>query len=185
MSKKICIVIGDPVGHSLSPVLHNAGYEKLGIDNEFSYEARQIKPEKLEDFINSLRFSNIQGVSVTKPHKENVIPLLDKISDEAKAIGAVNTILVEDRELIGHNTDWLGATLSLEKLVGLKDKKVVLIGAGGTAKALAYSLSRADCEVTILNRTEEKASLVASKYGFKSGLLNNNDAILNAEIICN
>lgn len=183
--KNLCMVIGDPVSHSLSPDLHNAGYKKLGIDSEFAYEARPVKAEGLPGFINSIRSSNVRGVSVTKPHKEAIIPLLDKITDEAKTIGAVNTVVVNDGKLTGHNTDWLGAVLSLKNVTDLKGKKVVLVGAGGTAKAFAYGLSRESCEVTVLNRTMEKAEKLSRKYSFGYGPLNDMDSIKNADIICN
>lgn len=183
--KNICLVIGDPVSHSLSPALHSAGYTKLGIEDKFSYEARQVKPEDLAGFISSLRASNIRGVSVTKPHKETVMKFLDEITEEARDIGAVNTIVVAKNKLIGHNTDWLGATISLKKIVDLKDKKVVIMGAGGTAKAFAYGLNHENCKVKILNRTVEKAQALANKYGFLSGPLDDDEAIKNADIICN
>jgi shikimate dehydrogenase len=134
---KICMVIGDPVEHSLSPRMHNAGYRALGIDNEFVYVARKVKTDDLADFVKGVRAIGIRGVSCTIPHKIKIMKFLDEIDATAREIGAVNTVVNEKGKLKGYNTDWLGAVASLEETISLKNKKVALIGAGGVARAIA------------------------------------------------
>src|SRR5258708_1483752 len=121
---KINIVIGDPVEHSLSPQIHNAGYKALHIDDQYVYVASRVGVKNIEDFIKGVRLMNINGVSCTIPHKIAVMPYLDHIEDIAKKIGAVNTIVNENGKLYGYNTDWLGILLPIEKLTNLQNKTV-------------------------------------------------------------
>lgn len=182
---KRCLVIGDPIKHSLSPDIHNKGYKELGLDKDFTYEARRVKPEDIEKFIEEMKTGGIRGVSLTMPHKELVLPLLDSVDPIAEKIGAVNTIVQENGILRGYNTDWIGAVRPLEKITRLKGKKVAIIGAGGTAKAFAYGLTRAGCDVTIYNRTVEKAKQVAEKFDCKYASLQAAEEIGSSDIICN
>lgn len=182
---KLCLVIGDPVEHSLSPEIHNLGYELLGIEDEFKYDVKRVRTDEIADFISQVKSQNIRGVSVTIPHKEPILPYLDEVDPVARKIGAVNTIVNENGKLVGYNTDWLGVIKPLKKLVNLKGKSVAVFGAGGTARAFVYGLVEAGCDVTIYNRTVEKAKEIADKFGCKYADLKDAKAINKADIICN
>ena len=158
---KICGVIGDPIEHTLSPVMHNAAFEALKID--YVFLAFLVKATSVENAMKGMRALNIHGLNVTMPHKNAVIKYLDEIDPTAKTITSVNTILNKDNKLIGFNTDGVGALNALEQNgVKLKGKKVLLLGAGGAAKAIAYTLSQEADELTILNRTPKQATDLAS-----------------------
>lgn len=154
---KLCIIIGDPVEHSLSPVMHNAAYKELGIDDKFVFTGATVKPENLEDTVKGVRAMGIRGLTCTIPHKIEVMKYIDEVDVTAKQIGAVNTVVNENGKLKGYNTDWLGVVNPLEKYTSLQGKKVALIGAGGAAHAMAYGVLKKGARLTIFNRTVEKA----------------------------
>ena len=136
---KIVGLFGYPVEHSLSPLMHNAAFRHLGLD--YCYVTFLVHPALLKDAVNGIRALNLSGVNVTVPHKENVIQFLDEVSGEASFIGAVNTIKNDNGRLIGFNTDGKGFMKSLtEENVIVKDKKVLIIGAGGASRAIGYHL---------------------------------------------
>jgi len=182
---KICMVIGDPIEHSLSPQMHNAGYEALGIDDQFVYVAAHVDVKNIEDFIKGIRAMNILGVSCTIPHKVAVIAFLDEVEDIAQKIGAVNTIVNENGKLIGYNTDWLGVLLPLEAKINLENKTVALIGAGGAARAVAYAVTCRGAKLTIYNRTHEKAQKLAKEFGGTSYPIEEIEHVKHADIIIN
>src|SRR5258708_15671825 len=161
---KICMVIGDPIEHSLSPQMHNAGYEALSIDNQYVYVGCHVALNNIETFIKGIRTMNIRGVSCTMPHKFAVMQYLDKIDPIAQKIGAVNTIVNEKNKLIGYNTDWIGITKPLEKITTLKNKIVALIGAGGAARAVAFAVTNSGAKLTLYNRTVKKAIEIAKEF---------------------
>ena len=136
---KLCAVIGNPVEHSLSPAIHNAAFQKLGLN--FVYLALRV--EDLPGAVAGMRaFGNLRGFSVTIPHKVAIIPLLDEVEPTAKLIGSVNTIVVEQGKLIGSNTDASGALRALkEGGASLKGQRVLLLGSGGAARAIAFALA--------------------------------------------
>jgi shikimate dehydrogenase len=142
-STKTYGLIGYPVKHSLSPLMHNAAFASLNINAE--YRLFEVKPQELEDFVNSLSQKNIFGLNVTIPHKETVIPFLDSVSEEAKLIGAVNTIKVSDNRLEGFNTDGEGFLKHLTADLGFdpQGKIICIIGAGGASRAVSVYLSQA------------------------------------------
>ena len=182
---KISMVIGDPIEHSLSPQLHNAGYEALQIDDQYVYVACRVGIKQIADFINGVRAMSIRGVSCTIPHKVAVMQYLDEIDEIAHAIGAVNTIVNEDGKLIGYNTDWLGIINPLEKIIDLKNKTVALLGAGGAARAVAYGVTKKGAKLLIFNRTFENAEKLAREFG---GIAYSQDALIKtktADIIIN
>ncbi len=167
---KVCALIGDPVGHSLSPVMHNAAFKELGLD--IVYVAFPVKADELEDAIKGARSLGLLGLNVTMPHKHAVIQYLDETDSTAKAMGAVNTILNERGKLFGYNTDGKGAMIALqENRADTKEKKMLLLGAGGAAKAIAFQAAQETEELVILNRTEEKgkqlAELLNKTFGTK------------------
>lgn len=161
---KICMVIGYPVEHSLGPKIYNAIYKVMGIDSEYVYIGCKVKIEDISDFLKGIRAMNIRGVSCTIPHKIAVLPYLDKIDKVANKIGAVNTIVNDNGILTGYNTDWLGATIPLEKITSLKNKHVAILGAGGAARAVAYGIIRKGGKVTIFNRTFSNAEKLAKDF---------------------
>jgi len=182
---KICMVIGDPIEHSLGPQKYNDIYKQLGIDDQFVYVACRVKISDVADFIKGVRAMGIRGVSCTIPHKVEVMKYLDKIDPVAGKIGAVNTIVNDDGFLTGYNTDWTGAVVPLERVTPLQGKTVALIGAGGAARAIAYGVVERGAELTIYNRTPEKAKQLAEAVGAKTGSLDKLDAIKGMEIIIN
>ena len=159
---KLYGVIGNPVRHSLSPVIHNNAFRRMGLNAAYL----AFKVEHLEEAIRGIRGMGLRGVSVTIPFKTRVIPYLDEIEAVAEKVGAVNTIVNERGRLVGHNTDWRGALEALEEKVDLKEKKVLLLGAGGAARAIGFGLRRKGCRVTIINRSREKAESLAKELGF-------------------
>ncbi len=151
---KICGLIGDPVEHTMSPVMHNAAFDKLSLD--YAYLPFRVKPEELPQAVSGLKALNATGFNVTIPHKVAVIPLLDELDPLAEKIGAVNTVVNDNGVLKGYNTDASGFLQALlEREVEPKSMNIVLLGAGGAARAIAYILSEWNARLTILNRREE------------------------------
>lgn len=166
--KQICTIIGDPVEHSMSPAMHNAAYDALGLP--YSYQAVQIKPDDLQQAVNAIKTLGVRGVSVTFPHKIAVMEYLDEVDEIAQKIGAVNTIVNTKGHLKGYNTDWEGAMRSIEEGISIKGKTAVVIGAGGAARGIAFGLLQREVDrLIILNRTEEKAQSLAGEIGCESG----------------
>lgn len=154
-------VIGDPIEHSLSPWMHNAGYVALGIDA--AYERFQVAPSHLAEAVEGLCALGFSGWNVTLPHKETIIPFLDTLTDQARRAGAVNTVKIHEGQRIGHNTDGDGFVRSVQgDINGFRGKKAVLLGAGGAAKGIALALAAQGMEVHILNRTPEKATALVA-----------------------
>ena len=156
-------VIGDPVLHSKSPVIHGAMLAALGLD--ISYTAHVVRRGELPDYLRWARDNGITGFNATMPHKEDLIPLLDEIDPAAKTIGAVNTVCLRDGKWAGFNTDSGGfiAALSHGLHVSPAGKTVTLLGAGGVAKASAYALAQAGAErVYVCNRTLARAQALCA-----------------------
>jgi shikimate dehydrogenase len=150
-------IIGDPVEHTLSPGMHNAAFDKLGLDH--IYVPFHVKAEELEHAINGAFALSIKGLNVTIPHKTEVIKYLDYLDIAAGLIGAVNTIEFGENGAIGHNTDGIGAVRAIEEVNSVKNKKVMILGAGGAARAISFQILLSGAEsLVISNRTIEKAS---------------------------
>jgi len=153
---KVFGVIGDPVEHSLSPTIHNAAFKHLGLNAV--YVAFRVRRENLVEAVEGTRSLEIKGLNVTMPHKSAIIEYLDEIDPIAEFVGSVNTLLNSDGKLLGYNTDGIGALKALkENHVDLNGKKLLLLGAGGAAKAIAFQLAPEVEELRILNRNGEKA----------------------------
>ncbi len=152
-------VIGSPIVQSKSPQMHNAAFQELAIDAVFS--AVEVRPRDLVDWVAMFRKEYGKGLCVTIPHKTAIIPLLDEVSEEAMAIGAVNVVVNRDGKLVGYNTDGDGFVSGLFSLGSAQIKaesNVLLIGAGGAAKGIYYALASAGfTRITITNRTIKKA----------------------------
>jgi len=159
---KVCGVIGDPVGHSVSPAMHNAAFKKLGLD--YLYLPFQVNKEEVNKAIDGMRALNIRGLNVTIPHKTTVIPFLDRLDPLAEKIGAVNTIVNDDGILTGYNTDATGFLQAmLEKEVNPEGKSIVVLGAGGASRGISFILAEKDNHLVILNRRLEKAEDLARR----------------------
>lgn len=163
-------MIGCPIAHSLSPVMHQAGYEAVGYAAD--YQKFQVSPEDLGDAVRGLKALGYRGWNVTVPHKEAILPFLDELTEEARLAAAVNTVKVQNGRLIGHNTDGLGFVRSLQEHMDLdENKKIVLLGAGGAAKGIAMALAPLGVELLVLNRSPERALELVNKikeYGGKA-----------------
>jgi shikimate dehydrogenase len=156
-------VIGQPITHSLSPLMHNAAFAAVGQKAHFTAFA----VDDLASAITGIRALGVAGVSVTLPHKTEVLKYLDWISPEALEIAAVNTIVNRQGQLCGYNTDVAGALNALVKKVDPAGKRVLIIGAGGAARALVYGAVKAGAEVVITNRSSERGLRLAKEFGAK------------------
>lgn len=164
---KLFGVLGDPVSHSLSPAMHNAAFKALGMDCE--YHAFRVSADSLYDAIYGACALGFGGLNLTIPLKEKALAIV-KPTALAKQIGAVNTVDFKNG-IVGHNTDGLGAKMALtENDVEIKEKKVLLLGAGGAARAIAFTLAAEGAIVTIANRTPERAFSLAKEVG-KAGII--------------
>jgi len=165
MTKRV-VLIGHPVAHSLSGAMQQAAFEKVGIDAR--YELWDRAPIALPDAIEEVRGDDFLGANVTIPHKERVVPLIDKLTEEAQATGAVNTLTREGRRLVGHNTDVPGFVVALDKLVGRQKmpRAAVVLGAGGGSRAVVYGLIRASFQrVIVFNRHLHRAEAMVRHFG--------------------
>ncbi len=160
---KLCGVIGDPIAHTLSPAIHN--YLAEVMDVNIVYMPLHVKSEHLQDAIKGAYGLQVQGMNVTVPHKQAVMESLAHIDEGALAIGAVNTLVRKEDGYHGYNTDWIGLGRALkDQEISLENKKVIILGAGGAAQAVAYLCGYENAaEVVILNRTHKKATTLAKK----------------------
>ncbi len=158
-------VIGDPVLHSKSPVLHGAMLSALGLDA--AYDARVVRRGELPDYLRWARNHGVAGFNATMPHKEDLLPLLDGIDPAARLTGAVNTVCLREGAWVGFNTDGAGALSALGEVLGFDPagSTVTLLGAGGAAKAVALALAEAGAErVRVCNRTLERAVELCARH---------------------
>ena len=197
-------VIGYPIGHSISPMFQQAALDHYSLDAR--YQAWEVVPQELAQFMQGLRSSGTLGISVTVPHKEAVMAHLDRIDPWATMAGAVNAVVYRDKELAGYNTDGLGFIRALEQDARFAPEgcNALIIGAGGSAKAVALALAgRGAAAITIANRTLERAQALANmlvqqeSFGAEKGLprvgavsLSNNDeaftrAVSESDLIVN
>ncbi len=158
-------IIGNPVRHTLSPAMHNAAFAELGLNNIYL----PFPVLDLEAGISGLKALGVKGVSVTIPYKEAVIPLLDSIENVAQQIGAVNTIEIKEVDgqkfVYGSNTDWLGANRALAEKIDLQGTQVVLLGAGGSARAIGFGLQQRGAAVILCSRTAARGQALATDLG--------------------
>jgi len=178
------LVIGNPIEHSLSPDLHNYWIKKNGINA--IYEKQKLNEDQLEQYISKVRDKKIDGINVTVPFKKIIIPYLDELSTEAKSTQSVNTIYQKDNKIVGHNTDIFGFRTSIEKTeYDLKNKEVLILGAGGVVPSIIFSLIKMKVsKIKISNRTKKKAENLKKIFKdleiIKWGDISNFDMIINA-----
>jgi len=179
----LTLVIGDPIAHSLSPAMHNAGYSAENLP--FVMAAAHVRAEGLPDALRGIRALGVRGLAVTMPHKISIIPLVDQLDPVAQAIGAVNTVVNTDGRLVGHNTDWLGIVTPLSRIAPIAGKRVAVLGAGGAALAAVYGCFSQGASVSIFNRTPEKAQSLAALCGGEVLPLSNSQKLSDFEVIIN
>lgn len=166
--KKAFGVVGHPIEHSLSPIMHNAAFRRLGLD--YRYEAYDVKPEGLEEFLKLRHTPPFGGLNVTIPHKVAVIKYMSHLDKLAELVGAVNTIKFESRRMIGYNTDCFGFIRALEETgETIKKRRILVLGAGGAARAIVYGCLLNSAEVVLANRTLDKAIQLAKEIKEKIG----------------
>jgi len=154
-------VLGNPVSHSLSPVMHNTALSEVGYNGV--YHAFKVKD--IGEAVSGIKALGIRGASITIPHKISVIEFLDELDDTAEKIGAVNTVINRHGVLTGYNSDCLGAIKAILEKTAIKDKNVVIIGAGGAARAIGFGIISQGGRITILNRTAAKGERLARHLG--------------------
>jgi len=184
---KICGVIGYPIEHTMSPVMHNTAFSKLGLD--YVYVAFRVKAAELSQAVAGMKALNITGLNVTIPHKVSIIPFLDKLDPLAEKIGAVNTVTNNDGVLTGANTDASGFLQALmDQGVDPAKKRVAILGAGGAARAICFSLAERGAELVILNRkleldwAEKLAAEISGAFNKEVPALELNEANLAATL---
>lgn len=182
---KQLFVIGDPVAHSLSPLLHQAMLDQTGA--AYRYDVRTVRPEELPAFVRWAKDGGCAGFNVTMPHKEAILPLLDEVDATAASCGAVNIVCIREGRAIGHNTDGTGF---LDSLAGQgfypQGRTVLLLGAGGAAKAVGHALAAAGAGRIIVcaRRLERAAALAAQLPDCGEGIVLAQDAIQQAAAVC-
>jgi shikimate dehydrogenase len=159
-------VVGDPVAHSRSPVLQRGFMAEAGVEG--TYEAIRVRAGELGAAVAALRAEGYGGLNVTTPLKEEAAALCDRLSPAAQALGAVNTLVFRPLEIFGANTDGAGGVGALEAALGdTRGKRVLVLGAGPTARAVVYALARAGADVSIWNRTHARAQTFAERFGVR------------------
>ncbi|CAF1665115.1 unnamed protein product [Rotaria magnacalcarata] len=187
LNKKLCLTIGDPVFHSKGPTIKTMSCQLLGISDEYSFIPYQTdlnidgEIAKLKQFIID---NNVAGMSVTMPNKQAVIQMCDEIDESTKFMNAVNTVAVKNGKLFGYNTDWIGVVGALKGVTNLDGKKIAILGSGGTTSATLYGLTKDTKNITVFNRTIEKAKNLAEKFGVNYDLIDNIN-VENFDIIIN
>ena len=177
-------VIGNPINHSLSPKLHNYWLKENNIDA--IYDKKKIEEKNLQTIISEVKEKKINGINVTVPFKRAVIPYLDKLSPEAEQTQSVNTIILNNDNLVGHNTDILGFDKAIKNLnFDMRGKKIFILGAGGVVPSIIFALNKMNVsKIIISNRTKEKAENLKSRFHnleiLEWGDINDFDVIINA-----
>jgi len=177
---KIFGLVGNPIKHSKGIIIHNKTFQKLKLNNIYL----NFLVNKLKSFMKEYG-PIISGLSITIPFKREIIKHLDKVDPAAKKIGAVNTVIKKKGKLIGYNTDLTGAIKAIESKTNIKNKKVLIIGAGGVARAIGYGIIQKKGKLTILNRTTSKAKRLAKELNCKGAGLNQLKDIHDIDIIIN
>ena len=187
--KKIFGIIGNPIKHSLSPILHNYWFKKYNLDAE--YLLLSVEENGIKNVINKIRSKELSGINITLPYKQKVIPFIDQLINDAKHTNSVNTVFLDDANtLIGENTDVYGLQAAyLKEIVNAENKKALVIGAGGVSPSVIFSLTKSKIKnISVVNRTHEKSIFLKKRFSFLNILdwknfkndLDNFDIIINA-----
>jgi shikimate dehydrogenase len=159
----LCGIVLHPAGHTRSPAMHNAAFRALGLDAV--YLAFDVAPAALGAAVAGARALGVRQLAVSLPHKQAVMAHLDEVDETARRIGAVNTVTLRDGRLVGANTDWIGAVRALEREAALDGARAVVLGAGGSARAVVFGLLQRGAHVSVLNRTPQRAEALAAQLG--------------------
>jgi shikimate dehydrogenase len=180
---RVAAVIGDPISHSLSPVIFNAAFQAAGLD--WVFVAHQVPAGETARALDGVRAMGIAGLSVTMPHKDAAFAAVDEVTAEARVLGAVNCVENRDGYLVGHNTDGAGliAALAAEG-VPVDGQRCVVLGAGGAARSVIAALARAGSEVTVVNRSADRARAAAALAG-ERGRVGEQADVASASIVVN
>lgn len=162
-----CGIVLHPAGHTLSPTIHAFAYRELGLDAAFS--VHDVISAEFASAVRALFASGTTQLCVSLPHKEAALALADRVSDEARAIGAANTLTRRDGTLVADNTDWIGVTRTLEPHGPWAGKRATVLGAGGAARAVVYALGRLGLDVTVVNRSRDRAAALVAQLGGRVG----------------
>ena len=189
MKKKLFAIIGDPIAHSLSPILHNYWFKKYNI--EADYSLLNIKEKDIESVAAKIRNKELSGLNITLPYKQKVIPFVDKLINDAKSTNSVNTIYLDNTNtLMGENTDVFGLQAAyLKEISDTRNKRALVVGAGGVSPSVIFALQKSKINnIAIINRTHEKSLFLKKKFDFLNILnwsslmqeISNFDIIINA-----
>ena len=189
MKKKLFAIVGRPVAHSLSPILHNYWFNKYNINAEYSL--LDIEENDIKKITNKIREKKLDGINITLPYKKKIIPFVDQLINDAKFTNSVNTIFLDEANvLVGENTDVYGLQAAyLKEITDTKNKKALVIGAGGVSPSVIFSLQKSKIQnITVTNRTHEKSIFLKNKFNFLNILkwtlleqkINTFDIIINA-----
>ena len=189
MKKKSFAIIGNPISHSLSPVLHNYWFRKYKINAEYSLLS--VSQKDLTEVIKKVRDKHLDGINITLPYKQKIIPLIDQLINDAKYTNSVNTVYLDESNcVVGENTDVFGLQAAyLKEIANIENKKALVIGAGGVSPSVIFSLIKSKVKnISIVNRTHDKSIFLKKKFDFINILdwklleneLNNFDIIVNA-----
>ena len=189
MKKKSFAIIGNPISHSLSPVLHNYWFRKYKINAEYSLLS--VSQKDLTEVIKKVRDKHLDGINITLPYKQKIIPLIDQLINDAKYTNSVNTVYLDESNcVVGENTDVFGLQAAyLKEIANIENKKALVIGAGGVSPSVIFSLIKSKVKnISIVNRTHDKSIFLKKKFNFINILdwklleneLNNFDIIVNA-----
>jgi len=159
-SSRVYCVLGNPVTHSMGPVMHNAAFAAVGFGGVYV----AFRVTDIAGAVRGLRALEVSGASVTIPHKVEIMQHLDRVDEDARRIGAVNTVVNRDGLLTGYNSDWRGAVRALMEKTSIAGKTVMVIGAGGAARAIAYGIVHEGGRLLVVNRTAEKAVKLAHDF---------------------
>jgi shikimate dehydrogenase len=180
---RVAAVIGDPISHSLSPVILNAAFEAAGLD--WVFVAHQVPAGETARALDGVRAMGIAGLSVTMPHKDAAFAAVDEVTAEARVLGAVNCVENRDGHLVGHNTDGAGLVAALAaEGVPVDGQRCVVLGAGGAARSVIAALARAGSEVTVVNRSADRARAAAALAG-ERGRVGEQADVASASIVVN
>ena len=178
------LVVGNPIEHSLSPLLHNFWIKEKNI--EAVYEKKELNKGELKKYILDIKQKKISGMNVTVPFKKSVIPYLDQLTEESQSTQSVNTIYLKNNKTVGHNTDIDGFKISIEKLkIDIRNKEIFIIGAGGVAPSIIFALNKMNVsKILLTNRTKQKTQNLKKQFTnidiIDWGVVPKSDVIINA-----
>lgn len=177
-------IMGEFAENSMSKYMHNPNFVSNKVN--FVYVPFKVMKNELKDFMENFRKLNFKGAAVTIPHKEEIIKHIDELDETAEQIGATNTLVNENGKITGYNTDYYGAVMALKEVTKINNKKILIIGAGGAARAVVYGLKKEKAKITIANRTDEKAEKLANEFKVNFDKFNNiKKLVKNSDIIIN